>query len=274
MHNTVKFDSWSNLVSYFRQELKSNKWIFRGQRLSEWTIESSLERTFLRRFGVARNEIPKIESGLLRAFKRRAHHYVKDLPVEKALIEWLALMQHYGAPTRLVDWTYSFYIAAYFAIEKAFVDETCSIWCFDYEFWGKRAKSLMSDDTQDLMKKDPNNKNSETVEAILKSVPLVFPLNPFRMNERLGIQQGIFLVPTDIKLNFMENLRLMSQADSDRDFIRKVDVLCTKELIFNAFQDLKRMNINTASLFPGLDGFSRNLHSTGVDHGFYLPVDA
>ena len=44
-------------------------------------------------------------------------------------MEWLALMRHYGAPCRLLDWTHTFWAAVFFAIEKA--TDFCSVWVVD-----------------------------------------------------------------------------------------------------------------------------------------------
>src|SRR5207249_10091816 len=64
-------------------------------------------------------------------FKRRAHTDLQphQVPAEGNAGEWLALMQHFGAPTRLLDVTQSPYVAAYFALEDA-VDgvEQCAVW--------------------------------------------------------------------------------------------------------------------------------------------------
>jgi FRG domain len=76
------------------------------------------------------------ELAIVREFMRRAHHYVTDVPALRNLIEWLALMQHHGAPTRLLDWTYSLHVAAHFALFKAsrLPDAGLAIWMINTEW--------------------------------------------------------------------------------------------------------------------------------------------
>ena len=68
---------------------------------------------------------------MLRQFQRRAHHYCKDLPDFDQKLDWLALMQHYGASTRLLDFSHSFYVAAYFAVENATKDS--AVWAVNLD---------------------------------------------------------------------------------------------------------------------------------------------
>jgi hypothetical protein len=50
-------------------------------------------------------------------------HFLADTPDQDDWLEWIALMQHYGAPTRFLDWTYSLYVAVFFAVERS--DRVC-----------------------------------------------------------------------------------------------------------------------------------------------------
>ena len=59
---------------------------------------------------------------LVHDFRRRAHHYIQSPPSPDEHLEWLALVQHHGGPTRLLDFTKSFYVASFFAVETAHED--------------------------------------------------------------------------------------------------------------------------------------------------------
>ena len=81
-------------------------------------LYSSLSR-YLLTYGVNQAVWSEQESRILRIFKRKAHLLLEHLPDEDDSFEWLALMQHHGAPTRLLDFTWSPFVAAFFALERA-----------------------------------------------------------------------------------------------------------------------------------------------------------
>ena len=247
---------WRALLDQY-DRFKSGQWCFRGDRVRPEGFKTSLEREAIVRWGCDWSEMPEIEAGLLRRFKREAHLYLEHEPAEEDTIGWLSLMRHHGAPTRLLDWTYSFFVAVYFAINRAAPDEQPCVWALDLGRIREVVESRKH--VKDLLKRDPNAKNRKTIDAIIDHSPrqpLVFPLNPSRMSRRLILQQSIFLVPGDITKPFMENLTAVDKPKRllvemrlkpDRDFLARV----TKELL--------AMNMTSATLFPGLDGFAQNL---------------
>jgi hypothetical protein len=93
-------------------------WLFRGQRSHSWELETSLERCCNRQ-KISPQHRSRIEQELFREFRRTYQQYSQHIPDLDSAIEWLSLMQHHGAPTRLLDFTYSIYVAAYFALEAA-----------------------------------------------------------------------------------------------------------------------------------------------------------
>jgi hypothetical protein len=136
--------------------------------------------------------------------------------------------EHYGAPTRLLDWTYSFYVAVYFAIESVNPGECCAVWAVDNKWLKEEAmKKLPTHITKD---DDPNLKNPKNVKSFLFAsppIPSIIPLNPLRMNERLVLQQGIFLAPGDVTQSFMDNLP--SLANEDESHLTKFEIHCTEQ---------------------------------------------
>src|SRR5216684_3693164 len=59
----------------------------------------------------------------------QAHLFLAHVPDDADSFHWLALMQHHGAPTRLLDFTWSPYVAAFFALERATSD--AAIWAIN-----------------------------------------------------------------------------------------------------------------------------------------------
>ena len=93
-------------------------WAFRGERDASWALVSSLARR-LEFCGVPRAEWREREERGMRIFRRKAHVYLGDAAVLRDDLRCLAMMQHHGAPTRLLDFTKSPFVAAFFALESA-----------------------------------------------------------------------------------------------------------------------------------------------------------
>jgi len=248
--------SWRELLERY-EELKVGQWCFRGDCCRPGGFKTSLERAAIDRWGRQWSEMPEIEEGLLRRFKREAHLYLTNEPAEGDLIGWLSLMRHHGAPTRLMDWSYSFFVAVHFAMERSEVGQPSSIFAMDLEKIRRKVERLGH--LSPLLRRDPNAKKEETVAAIIDHQPreaLVFPLNPWQMNRRLILQQSLFLVPGDITRSFMENLRAVDQPET---LMVEIQLSSTRTFMQEVTRELLAMNMTSATLFPGLDGFAQNL---------------
>lgn len=101
--------SWEDCRNLFKV---IEDWVFRGQSNSDWSLQTTLERgAYVNSSNV--RDIPKIEKKILDKFQRRAFHYLERLPEKENILEWLSLIQHHGGPTRLLDFSYSYYVSLF-----------------------------------------------------------------------------------------------------------------------------------------------------------------
>jgi hypothetical protein len=254
------------------------RWIFRGQEKEQDTnlLKTSLEKA-IDSFEIEMKEAPEIEKGLLRKFKRHSAIYLKHIPVFYDYMEWLALMQHYGAPTRLQDWTYSLFVAVYFAVNNMKID--AEVWAINTDHIENTAREIIYEKKKnklskfkavsivDIFKNDACAHIPGLFEEIFMNKPLatfVTPMNPHNLNERLIIQQGIFLCPGDITKSFFDNLSANFKNDDPKSLskhIRRYKITDNVDKKKEILRHLQRMNMNNATLFPGLGGFSQSLRT-------------
>jgi hypothetical protein len=269
---TIK--SWDYLKSL--QTAMPILWAFRGQGDNADNLTTSFERKYEKRSSKFR-----AEKEILEAFKRRASNYLQYLPAYERNLEWLALLQHHGCPTRLLDFSESFYVAAFFALENAKKD--AAVWAINLS---KLHSSMV---TREICQNIPDDRNERRsylnnlaekfINYDCKENPennLIIDVVPEVLNERIAIQQGIFLFPTNVNIPFIENFAendfkidisdepikdelTVSQFEEILRTAKVIKFILKKQCHERALFDLYRMNITFASLFPGLDGFARSL---------------
>jgi hypothetical protein len=184
---------------------------------------------------------------------------LRDLPEAHDNLEWLALMQHHGAPTRLLDWTRSPYVALFFAFEVAREpDGYCALWAIDMDWCRQRSREVVEKRACRNLNPQESLGNATVFNQVFleATIEFVAPLQPFRMNERLTIQQGLFLCPGSAEAPFMQNLKGLDNGVL-RNSLHKLRI--PRGLRAEVLKALARMNIGRATLFPGLDGFAQSL---------------
>lgn len=259
------------------------RWLFRGQMKAQWSLKSSLERAFESR-GIPIIQTDPIEEMILMDFRSRAHLFASSVPKHDDTIAWLTLLRHHGGPTRLLDFTESFYVAAYFALDCAI--EECTIWAFNrIDYMGK-----VSDIIDGLCRQfniNPSISLDQILDDILRRAirgeiknNIVFTMGPSQQNERQFLQQGVAIIPLNLQEGYMGAVLgsfdppgRMPKVDLGREISfeelqrvllnsKLVKVVITEEAFLDARLDLEQMNINGATLFRGLDGLGR--HSQDV----------
>jgi hypothetical protein len=100
-----------------------------------------------------------------------------------------------------------------------------------------------------------------------KHIPVVVPYTPVRLSERLSAQQGGFLVPRDVTKPFMDNLNAMGGIDAG---VLKLLIPNGHWLRGTILERLREMNIQRASLFPGLEGYAQSFRTMLLREPDYL----
>jgi hypothetical protein len=257
--------SWSDFHAFVLKQSSStsDRWIYRGHTKKKWSLETTIERA-LGDWNVELKDATAIEFQTIREFRRRLRDPQHDR-VHSDTLFCLALMQHYGAPTRLLDCSYSPFAAAAFAMEKG-RKGTPVVWCFKGSWLDEKGrentphKDLFDQRNQDDKRTDATfRKLFQLEEPDAKSEPrvqFVKAENPFHLNERLTAQQGLFLCPGDLNVSFADNLTSMSDW---QDNVVKLHLDLDDKKAIEFVRNLKSMNLSFAALFPGLEGFARSI---------------
>src|SRR5262245_27236849 len=256
----------AELVELDAQLKASDGWAFRGHGDADRGLQTDFECA-CRRHGVTdRAGIVRAEQLLLREFGRKAHLYISEvgaLPDPEDTLDWLSLMRHHGAPTRLLDWTYSIFVAAYFALSSSESDGDCSIWAIDTAWLDRVASKMIP--TLEKNKSDLDKSGAHFRKHFMADSPALFvsTANPMRLNRQLALQRGVFLCPGDVSKPFVDNLAAVQHYARDQvlgestDHSRHVLVKQAARQEIEAL--LYRLNIDHELLSPGIDGLARAL---------------
>jgi len=242
----LKIQSWDELVQAL---LQLDGWAFRGEHSADWDLVSSLSRR-LHRFCPDEAQWPEREARAMRIFRRKAHNYLPDHRVLEDDLRTLAMMQHHGAPTRLIDFTKSPFVATFFALEHAVEDaavfalDTPRLWSLTPRF----DRSL----TRERI--DPRRPGNFERYFAPNKLPLLWAGEPAEMDRRLSAQSGLFLVPGVLQMTLDE---ILEEYVPDGSLLLKIVV--PPHLREAAMKALYRMNITYATLFPDLDGLARSM---------------
>lgn len=250
-YSTIQLRQWRDYKVFVEQF--SENWAFRGQASADWVLNNAIERTAFVHFH------PSIEAEFLAEFQRGARNYLTKDETPGHLIEWLALMQHHGAPTRLLDLTRSPFIAAYFAFEFCFEQDNSdvAIWAVNINYLRKRSLEVLEEELGQPLNQSRNLINEDLFEKIFyrNDKNLVFPVEPFRMNRRYSLQQSVFISTGISRIPLMDQLHFLGDTIEQAVVKIRIPSICRKE----ALRELNQMNLHRASLFPDLDGYALSL---------------
>jgi len=265
-------------------EIATKAWVFRGHRCSGYGLQPGIERAAASKS----MEWPALETLVSSEFKARARTHLSAPLIPEDELTWLAVMQHYAIPTRLLDFSYSPFVGLYFAIRDGHDDLKRShvrLWAIDAgavnerfqrvawkaaaqdrkgEVRGPIVASLHPDDfatDRDNMTGETEGLRALIDESLtatgrrrgeLNRSGCVCVASPPAFNPRLVSQQGVFLINCAEGVNFGDSLTKMMKGCSG--WGRTFDI--PVELIPEIEGRLLQMNVHEQSLFPDLEGLA------------------
>ena len=199
-------------------------------------------------------DVYDIENNSLSRFESQAHLYLPHSLAQAKVgtTDYMVYMQHYGVPTRLLDWTESIYIAAYFAVSEIHNHGSDGvIWYFHIRSINESSEAKYGDTGphtipfSDLYQK-PDPKPDLSVMGMDRQLP------------RLANQQSMLTISRDVRRSHDEIIQdLIAPLDSTKILAGKFIVKAKAKA--GIHRQLHSANINAATLFPGIDGLGKSV---------------
>lgn len=251
-------EKYISLIERLRANRKGQLW-YRGCGKVAYELKPSLYR---HKQSKTVEDFMVLEKNLIARFQQRS------IPFHSRALtdpwECLFFMQHYGVPTRLLDWSESPLMALFFAVISArhtldskglpIFNGDASIWLLDPEQWNKRAVDLRSFTGAVLTTDDPNAGAYKPFVDINIMKPLPIALYGTHNSQRIVSQRGVFVCfgkdtyPMEVSY---ERQRFPA------DCLMKVVVV--KDRLPHMYEALRRHGITDSVVFPDLDGLAREI---------------
>jgi len=231
LHALLFDDMWNEELELFR-----SRFAYRGNSDAAVPLTSGLVRL--------RGDV-ELERQLMRAFRKYAR---QDAVPHDTDWDWLALGQHHGLPTRLLDWTYSPYVALHFATQNTEkYDRDGIVWMVDYVKAHEQLPPRLRDT---LAEEGANVFTTELLAEVSPGMPdlddegdhFVLFVEPPSFDSRIVNQYALFSVTSPVDLHLEE---------------WAIRVVIPAELKWEIRDKLDQANVTERVLFPGLDGISR-----------------
>jgi hypothetical protein len=231
--------AWNPRLRRFRSHFA-----FRGDRRCNRSLTTGLMR-------VGGDTAAK-ERHLIRNFRKYARRtFVGD----DSVWNWLAMAQHHGLPTRLIDWSYSPYVALHFVTGSAnTMDVDGEVWMMSlrraHQELPGALRELLRAEGSDVFTGEMLSRVADSLEALvdLAAEPFVLFLEPPSLDDRIINQAALFSLMSTAEANLGEWL------DRRPDAFRRVVI--PAELKWEVRDRLDQINLNERVLFPGMDGLS------------------
>lgn len=233
-YTTIAYKTWNDFKKDYCEDLyggtfEMGKYLFRGQANADWDLVTSFDRIYSHIANAGKKK--KIEEELINTFCTDCERHIQNNRhfSQMPMMEKTSMAQHYGVPTRLLDWSYSPFIAAYFAFSTVDFNHpphNIAIWALlkEHDIWKDKGVEITEDITHE--------------------------------NDHQKRQLGCFTM-------------LNNQTKSINKFVESCDnngedvsgaltqIIIPASEFKPALQELEAMNINASTIYGGFEGCAR-----------------
>jgi len=229
-YKTHTINTTTEYVDFIRKKCKPDDVLFRGQPVDK-PLLPKLARLHLKGPTLA------VEQQMMKEFKRRVGPLLSTQP--KSNWDWLAIAQHHGMATRLLDWTLNPLAALWFAVKRSPMKEKGKV--YPGVVW--------------VLVPKPSDYAFASVKENPFKVDRTKIFRPKHIAARLVTQAGWFTVH-----KFMKTQDRFIPMESNKAYSSKLTKLQIPAQRFSEMRfELDRFNVNVASLFPDLDGLCTHI---------------
>lgn len=254
MKSIVSFQSFVKEVEAIRSRSKGPVW-YRGAGESTHKLKPTL---FRHHASKTLNDFEKLEKDITSKFKQQS------IPFHERNLndqwECLFFMQHYGVPTRLLDWTESPFVALYFAVMSAKYNKNgdgakdAAIWFLRPSEWNAHALHQTGHKGGILSPYDPglNAYSPQTAYDQMNALPAA--LSGTHNSQRIVVQRGVFTI-------FGQDLRPMEKMYKDDGFPSNIlaGYILPKNKLAAMREAILEHGITESSIYPDLNGLALEL---------------
>jgi hypothetical protein len=259
----------------------SSKFLYRGMAHKSWPLQPGIFRHITQQYegwapDTSRYLTFSNEKRILQHFRQEAAVFAPQGQHESELW-WMELAQHYGVPTRLLDWSENPLVALYFACENNSQKEDAVVWMLNRLNYNRHIKAL--DPAYDFI--DDEVARREAIRTLMgftdckngactvSSMELPFLYSPYLFDGRMTAQSSWFMVwgndmrPFQQMIDEQNYMKLFDEdcppcdGDESDDFLYQfvIPVWAKQQIV----RELNMLGINGKSLFPGLDGVGKHI---------------
>ena len=206
------------------------------------------------------SDLLELENRLINRFRQRSAPYQARMSDDW---EYLFLMQHFGVPTRLLDWTENPYIALYFALTGACLQHPgtpfddppdSAVWVLNPTKWNRFVFRDVTFTGDVLSVGDPELRGYEP-KSVMNNNPVA--LYGTHNSPRIVAQRGVFTIAG-------RNTTAMEELAQDQEFDEKSlrKIVIPGEVVHSVLDSVLAIGVTESVVFPSLDGLAREMTRT------------